>query len=186
MRKTLFSILILALIFSSFGFDFYGLEINLGMEGKDLPKVKDVDLKKFIGHWYEIAKLSKDEIQSVCNQVNFEVQGGKILANATCFLKDDLTNLEQYKSFLVPTDNSNTEFEILDKKEMLVVIDIADDYSWVLLGNPEKTSLWIKSREPELDFKIIQKLILEARKTGFPVNELNFIPQICGNNYDLE
>lgn len=156
------------------------------LEDTDIPHTKNIDLNKFSGMWYEIARVAEKERRTICNQVKLEVQGGKVLANATFFSKDDLKKLEKCKSFMVPTDNSNTEFEVLDKKERLVVIDIADDYSWVLLGNPEKTNFWIKARKPSLDFKIIQRLISEVKKIGFKVDKVSFTPQFCGNNFDLE
>jgi apolipoprotein D and lipocalin family protein len=46
------------------------------------------------------------------------------------------------------------------------------DYQWALVSGPSRRYLWILARKPDLDAATAQKLVAEAQRLGFPVDEL--------------
>lgn len=54
------------------------------------------------------------------------------------------------------------------------IIALADDYSWSLVGTPDRRYLWILARSRTLDSSTVQHLIETARVLDFPVEQLEF------------
>lgn len=46
------------------------------------------------------------------------------------------------------------------------------NYAWAMISGPSKDYLWLLARRPDLDPRIRDRLIAEARTKGFPVNRL--------------
>jgi apolipoprotein D and lipocalin family protein len=56
------------------------------------------------------------------------------------------------------------------------ILDLASDYSYVLVGSPSREFLWILSRTPELDENIVENLKMVATREGFDVTRLVATP----------
>jgi len=153
-----------------------------------LPTVDKIDLDKFMGLWYEIARLPfKEEKNCLCTQKDFFMKNNKILANTTCHRGRIDEELKSVVLEYDPLDSTNTKFQVsigcLAGEESWV-IDIDDDYEWVLLGDPSKELLWMYSREPILDYEVVKMLVNRAEELDFPIEKLIYTTQTCGNNYE--
>lgn len=58
------------------------------------------------------------------------------------------------------------------------IIDIADDYSYAVVSNPNKKYLWILSRTPKMDAAVYQQIIMRLKEKGFDLTELKMTEQI--------
>ena len=47
------------------------------------------------------------------------------------------------------------------------IIDLADDYSYSAVGDPDRKYFWILSRAPQLDDAVYQDILRRAEKLGF-------------------
>ena len=52
------------------------------------------------------------------------------------------------------------------------ILDLADDYSYAVVGSPNKKYLWILSRTPEMDENMYNNLISGIAKKGFDIQKL--------------
>ena len=52
------------------------------------------------------------------------------------------------------------------------VLEVDEDYRWAMVGGPDRKYLWILSREPEMDPDRYATLVEQARRLGYPVQEL--------------
>jgi apolipoprotein D and lipocalin family protein len=52
------------------------------------------------------------------------------------------------------------------------IIDLAPDYSYSVVGTPDRKYLWILSRKPQLDETIYQRIIEQTAARGFDVSRL--------------
>ncbi len=52
------------------------------------------------------------------------------------------------------------------------VIDLAEDYSWVLVGEPAGKYFWILARQKQLDPKLEEALLVKAEKLGYQRKDL--------------
>jgi apolipoprotein D and lipocalin family protein len=52
------------------------------------------------------------------------------------------------------------------------IIDLAPDYSFSVVGTPDRKYLWILSRTPQLDDAIYQRIVQQTAAKGFDVRRL--------------
>jgi apolipoprotein D and lipocalin family protein len=57
------------------------------------------------------------------------------------------------------------------------IIAVAEDYRYALVGTPDRQSLWVLSRTPQLDEASYQHLVATANEQGFEVTRLQRTPQ---------
>ncbi len=58
------------------------------------------------------------------------------------------------------------------------IIDLANDYSYAVVGHPNKKYLWILSRTPTMDSTIYQTIIAKTKEKGFDVSKIKITQQI--------
>jgi len=54
----------------------------------------------------------------------------------------------------------------------LLILGIADDYSWAVVGSPERKYLWLLARTPTLGAEPFSSAVAAARANGFAVDSL--------------
>src|SRR5690606_24520544 len=52
------------------------------------------------------------------------------------------------------------------------VIDLAEDYSWAVVGHPERTYFWILTRKPTLDRDVVDGIVKRAQDQGYELSDL--------------
>jgi apolipoprotein D and lipocalin family protein len=148
----------------------------------ELQTVSFVDLKRYGGTWYEIAKYpNKSQKQCAGNTTaiyNFKsdsdveivnkcmTQDGKIAnASGTAKVVDKQTNAKLKGSFA--WFSSATYW----------VIDLDENYQYAVVGNPDRKYLWILSRTPEIKEATYQKILRKIETAGYNPAKLEKTPQ---------
>jgi apolipoprotein D and lipocalin family protein len=149
-----------------------------------LQTVPYVDLKKYAGKWYEIASFPQ-RFQKNCNCTTAEytmTDKGYVIVENRC-KKDSVNGKESYikgKAFV--TENSgNAKLKVQffwPFKGKYWIIDLANDYSYAVVGHPNMKYLWILSRTPMMDDKIYQKIISSVKEKGFDISKIKRTKQI--------
>ena len=57
------------------------------------------------------------------------------------------------------------------------IIDLAEDYSWAVVSDRKKSSLWILSRTPQLDEAILDQLMDKLMQLGYDKDRIYFTKQ---------
>jgi apolipoprotein D and lipocalin family protein len=150
-----------------------------------LKTVENLDLERYQGRWYEIARLP-NRFQDDCAgdvRVNYTLRSdGRVDVLNQCAKSDgDLMSAEGVAR-QVQEDGPNSELEVRFAPAWLsflpmvwgdyYVIDLADDYSWAVVGHPERTYFWILSRSPRLDETIVNKILDRAKAQGYTFDDL--------------
>lgn len=52
------------------------------------------------------------------------------------------------------------------------IIDLADDYSYAVVGHPNREYLWILCRNPEIDAETYKQILTRLSENGFDVSRL--------------
>lgn len=52
------------------------------------------------------------------------------------------------------------------------VIELPEDYSYVVIGHPEKKYLFIMSRKPSMDKKLMSSIVERCKQAGYDVSKL--------------
>ena len=149
-----------------------------------LQTVPYVDLKKYAGKWYEIASFPQP-FQKGCNCTTAEytlTDKGYVIVENRCN-KDSIHGKQSYikgKAFVVE-NSGNAKLKVQffwPFKGKYWIIDLADDYSYAVVGHPNRKYLWILSRKPKLSESVYNSIINRLKDKGFDLSKLKFTNQI--------
>ena len=140
-----------------------------------LEVVPHVDLKRYLGKWYEIAHLP------------FRFEEGCSDITATYSLREDgsISVLNECKRN-GKVKRAKGKAKVVDKNtgaKLKVtffwpfygdywIINLGKDYDYAVVGTPNRKYLWILSRTPQMDDKLFSQLIELAKSKGFDVTNL--------------
>lgn len=147
---------------------------------KELETVAKVDVQRYMGRWYEIAsfpqsfqkgcsctvaeyKLLENGKVNVTNSCN--VDGKMKVATGKAWVTDKSTNAKLKVSFFWPFSGKYW------------IIDLADDYSYAVVGHPNRKYLWILSRTPQMDKQQYEGILERIRAKGFDTTQLQVTVQ---------
>jgi apolipoprotein D and lipocalin family protein len=156
------------------------------MSAQELPAVRtvaSVDLQRYAGDWYEVARfpnrfqrrcvgdvratyaIRPDGRLDVLNQCRTE--DGAIEAKGIARVADIRTSAKLKVRF-APAALSFLPFVWGD----YWILGLAEDYSWSVVGSPDRNYLWILSRTPGLSSPAFMEAVEIARANGFDVGRL--------------
>lgn len=146
-------------------------------QAQDLETVPYVDLEKYAGDWYEIASFPQSfQKGCTCTKATYTPnEDGTIQVENSCKLPEKgKTKTSTAKAF-VEDGSGNAKLNVQffwPFKGKYWIIDLAKDYSYVVVGHPNRKYLWILSRTPKMDEKLYQKLLKGIDEKGFDLNKL--------------
>ena len=143
--------------------------------------VEDFEVNRYLGTWYEIARLDhrfERGLEKISAKYVLE-GGGKITvinkgfnpekgewktAKGKAYLLDDPTQGRLKVSFFGPF-YASYNIIALDQK----------DYSYAMVCGPNKDYFWVLAREPKLPKEILDSLLNQADKMGFQIKNLIYV-----------
>lgn len=149
-----------------------------------LPTATSVDLARYAGAWYEIARLPM-WFQRHCvdsKAIYTSRPDGAIGVHNECVT--DSGGLDQIKGVATVVDpETNARLTVIfdnffarlfgsSREGHYWIIDLDSDYHTSVVGTPDRRYLWILSRSPRLDEATYQRLVDRATQLGFPVADL--------------
>ncbi|WKZ68827.1 MAG: lipocalin family protein [Melioribacteraceae bacterium] len=158
---------------------------NCGGNYAPLETVEYVDIQKYLGKWYEIALLpNRFEEGCHCTTAEYSLIDSETLrVTNTCNEDSADGEIDQVngKAFVVEGSN-NAKLKVQffwPFKGDYWILELDDDYQYALVGSPSREYLWILSRTPLLDEKIIQQLKEVADRKGFDSSKMIVTDQSC-------
>ena len=143
----------------------------------ELEVVNAVDLSRYTGRWYEIARLpnrfekkcadsvtanytlrsdGKIEVVNRCRKANGEYTTAKGKAK----IVDKKTNAKLKVTFFWPFYGDYW------------ILDLGPNYGYAVVGAPDRDYLWILSRTPELDEQLYPQLLEKMAAQGFQTQKM--------------
>lgn len=155
----------------------------------ELTTVPSVDLNRYSGKWFEIARYP-NKFQKKCvgnTTATYTVkEGGQIEVVNECLEKDGQTDRAKGKARIVDK-TTNAKLKVRFAPAFLSflpmvwgdywIIDLADDYGYAAIGDPKRDYFWILSRKPELDDATYQAILRRAEQKGFDPAKVYKTPQ---------
>lgn len=149
--------------------------ILLSTKNKKLKTVPVVDLEKYLGKWYEIAAFPQ-KFEKGCTFTTAEYslkEDGKIEIKNSC-IKDGQYS-EAIGEASVDDKNSKAKLDVSffwPFSGKYWIIALAPDYSYAVVGHPNRKYLWILNRKPKMDSMTYNHLVLLAAGKGFDIRKL--------------
>ncbi len=151
--------------------------VALGAEGsQELKTVAAVDLDRYMGRWYEIARLPnrfQDDCAGEVTATYAKQPDGRLSVVNECRKADGRTMSAAGEARQVGDAKLKVRFAPAWLSWLPMVwgdywvIDLADDYSWAVVGEPSREYFWILSRGPEMDEDVIQGIVERAKKQEY-------------------
>ena len=150
-----------------------------------LKVVPSVDLERYSGTWYEIARLpNRFEKGLKCVTATYQLRddgkievinrGHKIAEHGTV---DEATGVAKVPDKDKPGKLKVTFFWPFYGKYW--IIDLDEQYQWALVGSPSRKYLWILSRTKTMEDKTYEFLLNQAQAEGFDVSDMIRTLQDC-------
>jgi apolipoprotein D and lipocalin family protein len=149
----------------------------------ELRTVDHVDVERYMGTWYEIAKIPfKFEEGLVGITANYtllpngkvkvlnkgyvkDFNGKEKVAKGTAIVVDKKTNAKLKVSFFWPFAADYW------------IIELGKDYEYAAVGQESRRFLWILSRTPQMDETLYEELLRRISTKGFDTSKLEKNPQ---------
>jgi len=148
---------------------------------KDIPPICNVNLERYLGTWYEIARFPHSFEKGLGNVTatynrksdgKIEVinagfkNGKKSVAKATAWIPDESCTGKLLVSFFRPI---KSEYNIIKIDE--------ENYSYAIITSSTKNYLWILSREPRISDRLYDDLIAYISANGFDISKIIKVKQ---------
>ncbi len=147
-------------------------------QSPDLDVVRHVDLSKYLGKWYEISSFPQ-KFQKGCHCTTAEYslsEEGYVIVENKCNLDSVNGKLSSIKGKAFVDENTgNAKLKVQffwPFKGKYWIIDLADDYSYAVVGHPNRKYLWILSRTKSIDENIYNEIVLRLKEKGFDTSKL--------------
>ena len=147
------------------------------------PVVASVDVDRYLGTWFEIARADHsferncqgvsafyerrdDGMIRVINRCwEGSLDGELDVANGRARIVDTETNAKLEVSFFGPFFGDYW------------IVELAEDYSWAVISEPEGRYLWILSREPQMVPETLEARLAYLQSLGFNTEGLIYPDQ---------
>ena len=149
-----------------------------------LSTVSRVDLFRYAGKWFEIASIPRRFRKiGFLTTVTFSRTGNGYLHLESHSHNGSMDGSESSMTARVFADanSKNTKFNLQFFWPFRVkywVIDLAWDYSYAVMGRPNRTAVWILSRTPQMDVDVYNLIIAKLQLLGFNINKIAMTRQI--------
>jgi apolipoprotein D and lipocalin family protein len=152
---------------------------------RELKVVPEVDLQRYVGTWYEIARLPF-KYQSQCisdvTATYSLLEDGKVQVINRC--RDENGDVSEAVGLARRADKNgpNSKLEVRFAPAWLSwlpmvwgdywIMVLAPDYSYVAVGGPDREYMWVLSRTPSMDESVLQQILEQVKQNGYDLTGL--------------
>jgi apolipoprotein D and lipocalin family protein len=154
-------------------------------EKEPLRVVPSVDLPRYAGLWYEVARLPNRFEEKCAGDVSAEYtlqKGDRLKVVNRCRKRDGKMSEAVGEAKLADRKGANSRLKVRFAPAFLSIlpvvwgdyqiIELAPDYTYAVVGSPDRKYLWVLSRNPRIDEAAYLRLLEAARSQGFDVSKM--------------
>ncbi len=154
-----------------------GAILTMADTNQPLITVPSVDLQRYLGKWYEIARypnrFEKDCVSDVTANYSLRDDGKVQVVNACRKSDGEVKQSKGYAKIVEGSNNAKLKVTFFwPFFGNYWVVDLDPDYRYAVVSEPKREYLWILSRTPVMDEKQYQVILLRVRELGFDTNRL--------------
>jgi apolipoprotein D and lipocalin family protein len=152
---------------------------------KNLDTVPEVDVEKYMGTWYEIARLPnsfEEGLECITATYKLKEDGEIDVINRGREVDDDYELKEANGTAWLPDTNVTSKLKVSffwPFSGNYWILELDKDYKHVLIGEPSREYMWILSRTPQMDEKTYNDLVQIAKQKGFATENLIKVNHDC-------
>lgn len=146
-----------------------------------IEPVKDFDKARYLGTWYEIARLDhpfERGLEQISATYTVRQDGGIDVLNKGFSIEDQKWTEANGKAYFVGDEQIGhlkvSFFGPFYASYVVAELD-KEEYQWAMVTGPDTDYLWFLSRQPKLPAATIAKLKQTAAEAGFNVDSLIYV-----------
>lgn len=152
---------------------------------RPLEAVATVDLSRYAGTWYEIARFPNRFQQKCLGDVTASyslLPDNEVKVVNACRMKNGQITKAEGRARRADDKGSNSKLKVRFAPSFLSwlpvvwgdywIIDLADDYSYAVVGSPDRKYLWVLSRTPQLQNATYEEITRRVAAQGFEASRL--------------
>lgn len=180
MKKSFLTVLVPSLLIGAFLF----VQTAAAQKKEKPTTVQSVDLNKYAGLWYEIARYPNKFQDQCLSDVTAEYvieKDGDITVINKC-KQSDGTFDEAKGEARIKDKRTNAKLEVRFAPKFLSfiskvwgdywILDLGRDYDYALVGSPDRKYLWVLSRTKQIDSAKYDNMMQIAKDEGFNPDKL--------------
>jgi apolipoprotein D and lipocalin family protein len=147
-----------------------------------LETVSHVDLNRYLGRWFEIAKYP-NRFERKCDRnvtASYAIRpDGKISVVNACTTREGKPNQSTGWAKVVD-QKTNAKLKVTFFWPFFGnywIIDLGPDYEYAVVGEPGRKYLWILSRTPRMYDKVYAEVVSRLAAKGYDAAKLELMPQ---------
>lgn len=148
------------------------------------PTVERVEIPRFMGKWYVIANIPTSPEKGAFNATEAYTWNAEkeTIDVEFKFNKDGFDGKEKSIPQTAWIHNQTTKAEwrvrpIWPLKFAYLIVDLAPDYTDTIVGVPDRSHVWIMSREPHMKESRYNELVSKVKNFGYDISKLERVPQ---------
>jgi apolipoprotein D and lipocalin family protein len=142
--------------------------------------VQGFDLNRYLGKWYEIARLDhsfEEGLDNVTAVYSLRDDGGVNVVNRGFLSKDNVYQEAQGRAYFVNDSDEGylkvSFFRPFYASYVIFELD-QDGYQYAFVSGPDTSFLWLLSRTPTVEQALLDHFIETSASLGFDTEELIF------------
>jgi apolipoprotein D and lipocalin family protein len=155
---------------------------GLACSGDEPAVARNLELSRFQGRWYEIARIPRDH-DRLCHDTlaDYRLTGPSELELVhQCHVGSATGPLSQFRAPAIAEDPAvpaKLSLKIGLFYGAYWVLEVGKDYDYAVIGHPSLTLLWVLSRKPTLERATWDHVLDLVTRQGFGTNLLEPTPQ---------
>ncbi len=158
-----------------------------------VESVPRLDLGRYAGLWYELARLPNRFQASCATDVTATytpLEGGAMDVLNRCRERSGEVREARGRAFPAPGRDSGARWELSFLPSWLQwvpfgrgdywIVLLDPDYLYAVVSEPTREFLWILSRSPSVDPVAYQRILEQLQRAGYPVEKLQRTPHHTG------
>jgi len=143
--------------------------------------VKEFELDRYLGQWYEIARLDHSferGLNNITAEYSLRDDGGVKVINSGFSKEDGEWQQAEGKAFFVDeTDIGHLKVSFFGPFYGSYIIFELDqeNYQYAFVSGPNTSYLWLLARTPQVDEKITEQFIRRSQQLGFDTSKLIYV-----------
>lgn len=152
---------------------------------RPLEVVPAVDLARYAGNWYEVARFPNRFQQKCLGEVTAtytQLSDNEVKVVNACRVKNGEITKAEGRARRAEAQGPNSKLKVRFAPSFLSwlpvvwgdywIIDLAPDYSYAVVGSPDRKYLWVLSRTPQMAETRYEEITRRIARQGFDVSRL--------------
>lgn len=142
-----------------------------------LETVRHVDLNRYAGRWFEIARypnrFERKCDRDVTAEYSFKENGDIRVVNSCTTPAGKITKSVGTAKVVDPSTNAKLKVAFFwPFYGKYWIIDLGDEYEYAVVGEPSRDYLWILSRSPVMQDSVYQNILRQLPAKGYDPQKL--------------